>query len=119
MEYFLEPIRRYADFTGRTRRRNFWMYVLIYNIISLILSAIDVASNSNWLGIVYGLVLLLPSLAVTARRLHDTGRSGWWQLLWLIPIVGWIVVVVFLCQDSDAGDNEYGSNPKAMDAVLE
>ncbi|MDF0534054.1 DUF805 domain-containing protein [Shewanella yunxiaonensis] len=119
MDYFLEPIRRYADFTDRTRRRDFWMYVLIYNVISLIISAIEISNDSKWLGGLYGLVLLLPSLAVTARRLHDTGRSGWWQLMWFIPVVGWIVLLVFLCQDSEPGDNEYGRNPKADFAGIE
>ena len=62
---------------------------------------------------IYGLGILLPSLAVAVRRLHDTGRAGWWIFIGLIPLVGWIVLIVFYVQDSDAGDNAYGANPKA------
>lgn len=66
------------------------------------------------LGLIYSLGLLLPSIAVAARRLHDTDRSGWWQLLAFIPIIGWIVLLVFYCQDSEVGDNRFGSNPKEL-----
>jgi uncharacterized membrane protein YhaH (DUF805 family) len=68
---------------------------------------------SGFLGMIYSFAVLLPSLAVGARRLHDIGRSGWWQLLALIPVLGIIVLIFFWVQDSQAGDNEYGSNPKA------
>ena len=62
---------------------------------------------------IYSLFILLPGLAVSVRRMHDTGRSGWWVLLGIIPIVGWIIFIVFACQDSEPGDNQYGLNPKS------
>jgi len=101
MEYFINPIKNhYVDFTGKETRKPFWMYILIYTIISIVLTAIDIFTGLNILSAIFGLALLLPSLAITTRRLHDTSRSGWWQLLWLLPLIGWIILVVFLAQDS-------------------
>ncbi|MCE9782578.1 DUF805 domain-containing protein [Shewanella algae] len=114
MEYFIGAIKKYADFTGRARRTEYWMYTLFYIIFSLVVSAIDYALGTTVLGLIYSLGLLLPSLAIAARRLHDTDRSGWWQLLAFIPIIGWIVLLVFYCQDSEVGDNRFGSNPKEL-----
>ncbi|MGB2518518.1 DUF805 domain-containing protein [Shewanella algae] len=114
MEHFIGAIKKYADFTGRARRTEYWMFTLFYIIFSLVVSAIDYALGTTVLGLIYSLGLLLPSIAVTARRLHDTDRSGWWQLLAFIPIIGWIVLLVFYCQDSEVGDNRFGSNPKEL-----
>ncbi|GAB1040654.1 MULTISPECIES: DUF805 domain-containing protein [Shewanella] len=114
MEHFIGAIKKYADFTGRARRTEYWMFTLFYIIFSLVVSAIDYALGTTVLGLIYSLGLLLPSIAVAARRLHDTDRSGWWQLLALIPIIGWIVLLVFYCQDSEVGDNRFGSNPKEL-----
>ncbi|MBO2693327.1 DUF805 domain-containing protein [Shewanella algae] len=114
MEYFIGAIKKYADFTGRARRTEYWMFTLFYIIFSLVVSAIDYALGTTVLGLIYSLGLLLPSIAVAARRLHDTDRSGWWQLLAFIPIIGWIVLLVFYCQDSEVGDNRFGSNPKEL-----
>ncbi|GGE73695.1 DUF805 domain-containing protein [Shewanella carassii] len=114
MEHFIGAIKKYADFTGRARRTEYWMFTLFYIIFSLVVSAIDYALGTTVLGLIYSLGLLLPSIAVAARRLHDTDRSGWWQLLAFIPIVGWIVLLVFYCQDSEVGDNRFGSNPKEL-----
>jgi uncharacterized membrane protein YhaH (DUF805 family) len=121
MEWFLNPIKnQYADFDGRTMRKPFWMFILIYIIVSAILSTFEDflgMKETPYVSGLYGLILLLPSLAITTRRLHDTGRSGWWQLLWLLPIIGWIILVVFLAQDTVLTDNAYGANPKAVVAA--
>ena len=98
---------KYADFTGRARRSEFWFWWLFTFIVGLILGWIPVIGWS------ISIALIIPNLAVGARRLHDTGRSGWWQLLQLLPIVGIIVLIVFWVQDSNAGENQYGANPKA------
>jgi len=101
MDYFLDPIKNhYMDFEGKAKRKPFWMFTLISFIISIILNGIGVATGLTILGTIYGLAVLLPSLAIGARRLHDTSRSGWWQLLWLLPIIGWIILIVFWAQDS-------------------
>lgn len=113
MEYFLGAYKKYADFTGRARRKEFWMFVLFYFIVAIVLGIIDSIIGFQLLGMLFSLGSLIPSLAIGARRLHDTGRSGWWQLLYLIPLIGLIIMIVFLVQDSHP-DNEYGPNPKAV-----
>ena len=114
MEWYLKVLKNYVGFSGRASRKEYWMFVL-YNVIALvILSVVDKA-----LGIypvlygLYSLAVLLPSLAVSIRRLHDTGKSGAWILLALIPFVGAIILIVFMCTDSQSNDNQYGPNPKA------
>lgn len=112
MEHFLDAVKRYADFTGRATRTQYWMYVLFYFIGYVVLAVVDSVLTGGLLTLIYSLGLFLPSLAVTARRLHDTNRSGWWQLITLVPLVGLIVLIVFTVQDS-TGDNQHGPNPKA------
>lgn len=90
---------KFANFDGRARRSEYWWFMLFSTIISSVTCGIG------------SLVLLIPSLAVTARRLHDTGHSGWWQLLHLVPF-GFIVILIWAVQDTDPGMNEYGPNPK-------
>ncbi len=108
MDYFIGALKKYADFTGRARRKEYWMFMLIYLIIQVVLTVLglDLAL------MILGLGLLVPSLSLGARRLHDTGRSGWWQLIYLVPLIGLIVMIVFLTQDSH-DENNYGVNPKA------
>ena len=113
MEYFLGAYKKYADFTGRARRTEFWMFTLFYFIASIVLGIIDGVLGMQILGLLFWAGSLVPALAIGARRLHDTGRSGWWQLLYLIPLIGLIIMIVFLVQDSHP-DNEYGPNPKAV-----
>ncbi|MCV6620690.1 MAG: DUF805 domain-containing protein [Cellvibrionaceae bacterium] len=115
MEYFMDALKRYADFSGRARRKQYWMFVLFYFIFSIVVSIVDSILGTMFLGMIFGLAMLVPSLAIGARRLHDTGRSGWWQLLLLIPLIGFIVLLVFYVQDSHP-DNDYGPNPKAGEA---
>lgn len=121
-EWYVEVIKKYAVFEGRARRKEYWYFVLFNAVIAIVLGIIDgaIGWNANTgigvLGGLYSLFVLVPSLAVLFRRLHDTGRSGWAILFNLIPVVGWIIVLVFVCQDSQPGANEYGQNPKEDDA---
>lgn len=112
MEYFTDALKQYATFTGRATRQQYWMFILFYVIFYVVAVVIDAVLGTMILTTIYVLGLLVPSIAVAARRLHDTGRTGWWQLISLIPIIGAIVLIVFLVQDSSA-DNDYGPNPKA------
>jgi uncharacterized membrane protein YhaH (DUF805 family) len=106
-------LKNYVGFQGRARRKEYWMFVLFSAIISIVLSIIDAIANlSSVLSGIYSLAVFLPSLAVSVRRLHDTGRSGWWILIGLIPLIGAIILLVFTCQDSQENDNKYGPNPK-------
>ena len=113
--------RKYADFHGRARRSEYWFFFLFTVLASLVGSILDGlfglrGGPYGGTGPIQGLIqlaLLLPGLAVGARRLHDTGRSGWWLLIGLIPVVGWIILLVFFVQDSQP-DNQYGPNPKAL-----
>lgn len=113
MEWYLKVLKNYVVFQGRARRKEYWMFVLFNVIISIILSSVEaVADLPKILSTIYSLAVLLPSLAVGARRLHDIGKSGWWLLISFIPIIGGIILLVFMCQDSQDGDNQYGPNPK-------
>ena len=118
MNWYLEVLKKYAEFTGRARRTEYWMFFLFNLIIAAVLLGVEMAVFGGP-GVLYGiymLAILLPALGVTVRRLHDTGRTGWWVLVWLIPIVGPIVILVFMVLDSQPGDNEYGPNPKTAAA---
>jgi uncharacterized membrane protein YhaH (DUF805 family) len=97
---------KYADFNGRAKRPEYWWFFLF-----LILLGAATGIVSQTLNGVVALATILPSLAVGARRLHDTNRSGWWQLLCIIPIIGWIVMVVFLAQEGQTTDNRFGNMP--------
>ena len=115
MKEYLAVLKNYATFSGRARRREYWMFQLINILIFIGLWLIG--AMVDFVVIIAGLymlAMLVPSLAVSVRRLHDTGRSGWWILLNLVPFVGGIIVLVFMCLDSAPGDNTYGSNPKGM-----
>lgn len=121
MNWYLEVLKKYAVFTGRARRKEYWYFLLFNIIISIILSAVDGMTGSynpqtgmGLLGTIYILAILLPAVGVSIRRLHDTGRSGWWVLLSLIPLLGTIVLLVFMLQDSKPGSNQYGANPKEV-----
>lgn len=130
MEWYVKVLRQYADFKGRARRKEYWMFTLInliiYGIFWALMAGIG-ASTSNpnstlamvIFGVIalYGLGVFIPGLAVTVRRLHDTGRSGWWILINLVPFIGAVIMLVFLVQDSQVGDNQYGTNPKGVEAV--
>jgi uncharacterized membrane protein YhaH (DUF805 family) len=113
MNWYLEVMKKYTVFTGRARRQEYWMFVLINLLISIVIGAIEgIAGSRGVLGGIYSLAVLIPSLAVSVRRLHDINRSGWWLLISFVPLVGIIVLLVFAVQDSQEGENQYGPNPK-------
>jgi uncharacterized membrane protein YhaH (DUF805 family) len=105
-------LTQYTGFSGRARRSEFWWYTLFAFVVYLVVALVDAVLNTTLLGLIVSLGLLLPTLAVTVRRLHDTGRSGWWILISLIPLVGAIVLLVFECSDSEPGPNRFGPSPK-------
>lgn len=119
MNWYLEVLKKYAVFTGRARRSEYWFFTLFNFLIALVLGFIDGIFGTvselgiGMLGFIYGLAVLVPGIAVGVRRLHDTGKTGWWLLLAFIPIIGAIILIVFFVQDSEAGENEYGPNPKS------
>ncbi|WP_129690824.1 DUF805 domain-containing protein [Gottfriedia acidiceleris] len=113
MEWYLKVLKNYAVFNGRARRTEYWMFFLFNAIITIILSFLEnIGDITNVLTGIYGILTLLPSLAVGARRLHDSGKSGWWLLIGLIPFIGTIILLIFFCLDSEEGDNRFGANPK-------
>jgi uncharacterized membrane protein YhaH (DUF805 family) len=120
VSWYLEVLKNYAVFDGRARRTEYWMFFLISLVISVVLILIDrligtftYQAGFGLLQGLYSLAVLIPSIAVTVRRLHDTGRSGWWILIALIPFIGGLVLLVFMVLDSQPGENQYGPNPKA------
>jgi uncharacterized membrane protein YhaH (DUF805 family) len=115
MNWYLEVLKKYAVFDGRSRRREFWYFVLFSSIVAIALMIIDITAGTHYafLGI-YCLAVLLPGLGVSIRRLHDTNRSGWWVLVNLYPAVGQMFFILFTAAESDVGENQYGPNPKAI-----
>ena len=115
MNWYLGCWKKYAEFSGRARRQEFWMFGLFNFLAALVAGFLDGLLGTG--GALYGLyylAALIPTIAVTARRLHDTDRSGWWQLIGFIPLIGWVILLVFFCLDSQPGENRFGSNPKGM-----
>jgi uncharacterized membrane protein YhaH (DUF805 family) len=116
MENFIDAFRNFANFSGRARRTQYWMFTLFVVMFSIAIAIVEVFLGTMFIGGLFSLAVLVPSISLAARRLHDTGRSGWWQLILLVPLIGFIVLIVFLVQDSKE-DNEYGPNPKATESV--
>jgi uncharacterized membrane protein YhaH (DUF805 family) len=119
MQWLKQVIAKYATFRGRARRREYWRYILYYVIAFVALVLVDMLTGTfnmeSQLGFLSGLFLLfmlIPSVAVAVRRLHDTERSGWWVLLALLPLIGQLVLLFFFIQEGDEGDNAYGPDPK-------
>lgn len=103
---------KYVDFTGRAGRPEFWWFALFNLIASVVLGIIDQAIfGQEILGYIYALAVLLPGIAVAVRRLHDTDRSGWWLLIGLIPLIGWIVLIYWYISEGTPGANQYGAQP--------
>lgn len=119
MQYFIHVLKNYFVFTGRARRKEYWMFTLfqfLFSLAALMLDAIVDPSPAG-VGLLYGvytLALLVPSLAVGVRRLHDIGKSGWFMLVAFVPLVGGIWLLVLLCTEGTRGDNEYGPDPKQV-----
>lgn len=135
MEYVLLPLKRYADFSGRSRRKEFWSYILAVWVATFVLMYLDTAlglggtatsyseggsvgfnMSGGWLTIIFALAIIVPNIAVSVRRLHDVGKSGWMLLIGLIPLVGWIYLLVQYVQPGNVGPNTYGPDPKGADA---
>jgi uncharacterized membrane protein YhaH (DUF805 family) len=121
MHGYLQAVKKYTVFSGRARRREYWQFTLVNLIISAVLSLLTnldagpgVRLILSSLASVYSLAMILPSLGVAIRRLHDTDHSGWWLFISLVPIIGSIVLFVWMVTDSDGGENHYGPNPKTM-----
>jgi uncharacterized membrane protein YhaH (DUF805 family) len=120
MHWYTDVIKKYAVFSGRAARPEYWWFVLINLIIAiainLVAGIIFGRSSGQVVSDLYSLAVLLPSLGVGIRRLHDTNRTGWWLLIGIIPIIGWIALLVFLAMAGDPGPNNYGPNPQNPDA---
>ena len=121
MNWYLKVLKQYADFNGRARRTEYWMFVLFNVIFAIIAMVIDnvlgIAMDGIGYGPLYGiytLAMFIPGLAVGVRRLHDVGKSGWMMLIALIPIIGAIWLFVLMVSDGDANKNQYGLNPKEI-----
>ena len=124
MYWFIKAMKDMFNFKGRARRKEYWLFYLFGSIISLIVGIIlgifEQTANLEGnivLGALYLIIVILLSIAflsVTFRRLHDTGRSGWWIWIQFIPLIGGIVIFVFTVLDSEEGMNKYGENPKAL-----
>ena len=117
MEWYLNVLKKYAVFSGRARRKEYWMFFLLNFIIALALGFIEgLFGGPGVIGMLYSLAVLIPGLAVSVRRLHDTGRSGWWLLIGLIPLIGAIVILVFMVQEGKNESNDFGEDPKQVAA---
>lgn len=118
MKEFVDVFKKAFVFNGRSRRKEYWMFVLFSTLISIVLSIVDtvagleLAEGMGILGGLFSILIIIPTISVTIRRLHDIGRSGWWILLSFIPIIGWITLFIFSLLDSQSGTNAYGPNPK-------
>lgn len=124
MDWYFKVLRNYLGFSGRARRKEYWMFILVNLVLTGVLGILDkmlglrIAEDQGVLTTIYGILIFLPYWAVQFRRLHDTDRSAWWLLLLLIPIVGWLIVLVFNCQSGTQGTNKYGRDPKLFDTRL-
>lgn len=114
MSWYLKVLQNYAVFDGRARRKEYWMFALVNFCVSLLLTLVDLAAFGGLqiLSGIYGLAILVPSIAVSVRRLHDIGKSGWYLFISLIPLIGGIWLLILTVTDSDEGANQYGENPK-------
>jgi uncharacterized membrane protein YhaH (DUF805 family) len=119
MDWYIGVLKKYAVFDGRARRKEYWMFFLFNFIVSIVLGIIDgvIGTGGNGsvgiLGGLYALAVLLPSIGVGIRRLHDTGRSGWWLLIGFVPLIGVLVLIFFFVTAGNPGPNQYGEDPKA------
>ena len=121
MNYYTHALtQRYADFSSRSTRSEYWFFFLfnflagfLVGIVDGLAGTIDYQTGMGTFGSIYALLVLIPGLAVSVRRLHDIGKSGWFLLIAGIPFIGWIFVLVWLCTDSTHGNNRFGENPKS------
>jgi uncharacterized membrane protein YhaH (DUF805 family) len=118
MGWYMQALKKYAVFSGRSRRKEYWFFLLFAIVISIVLGVIDVMIGTHMEGVgllsgLYALAILIPSIALTVRRLHDINKSGWWILIGFVPIVGAIILLIFALTGGTPGDNKYGADPKA------
>ncbi|MEZ4863433.1 MAG: DUF805 domain-containing protein [Caldilineaceae bacterium] len=120
MNWYFAVLQKYFDFNGRARRKEYWFFVLFNIAFSVALGMADnilgttgAQAGTGLLSGIYALAMVMPGLALSARRLHDIGRSGWWMLINLVPVVGIFVFLYFMVKEGDAGSNQYGPSPKA------
>ncbi|KUG08039.1 DUF805 domain-containing protein [Solirubrum puertoriconensis] len=120
MQYFLHALKNYATFSGRARRKEYWMFTLfniIFAIAAMVLdNVLGLAFDGIGYGMIYGLYslgMLIPGLAVAVRRMHDVNKSGWFLLIGFVPLIGAIWLLVLMCSEGTRGDNQYGTDPKA------
>jgi len=118
MSWFLKALKNYAGFSGRSRRKEYWFFILFYIIFFMVLAFLDgllgTFSVETGIGVLTGIFILgmiVPNIAVTIRRLHDTDRSGWWILICFVPFVGGLVLLVFMILSGTQGNNQYGPDP--------
>ena len=109
---------KYATFSGRARRAEYWWWTVAYFLVAIVLSIVDAvvvgaSGGAGVLNLILALALFVPSIAVAARRLHDINRSGWWQLIIVVPLIGAIVLIVWYCTKGTAGSNRFGEDPVA------
>lgn len=117
MNYYSICLSKFADFSGRARRREYWTFALVNCLIAMLLLILGLAFGedspaSNILVTIFYLIMLVPNLSVSVRRLHDIGKSGWYMFLGLIPLIGGLILLVWALMDSEPGENQYGKNPK-------
>jgi uncharacterized membrane protein YhaH (DUF805 family) len=135
MNSYVQVFKRAFDFTGRSRRREFWLFVLVNLVVTAVLTALDTLLGlggvttltgpgyaftylaPGLLGSIYNVVVLIPNIAVSIRRLHDTDRSGWWLFIALLPLIGAIVLIVFWAMEGTRGANRFGADPKSAELV--
>ena len=116
LQEYLNVLSNYAGFSGRARRKEYWSFVLVNLVIMLAIGVVaGVLKFLGFLSPLYSLAVLVPSLAVSVRRLHDIGKSGWWVLIGLVPLLGLIVMIIFTVKEGDHGPNAYGEDPKAAE----
>ena len=128
MEWYLKVMKEnFSNFSGRARRKEYWMFALIYMIVIIIAMVLDgalglgfdmgygVTAPYGWIYSIVALVHLIPAWGVLVRRLHDVGKSGWFMLISLVPIIGGIWLLVLLCTDGDSSENAYGPSPKSAE----
>jgi uncharacterized membrane protein YhaH (DUF805 family) len=121
MNWYRVALKQYATFEGRARRKEYWYFALgnfvaivVLSIVDMMIGTFDPKAGIGLLSGLYTLAVFIPGVSVSVRRLHDIDRRGWWLLIGLVPFVGWLVIVVFACQDSQPGGNRFGPNPKGV-----
>lgn len=114
MNYYIYCWQHYLDWKGRARRSEFWYFALYNFIIGIVISIFGWIVGTQIFSDIYGIAICIPGICVGIRRMHDIGKNGWWILINLIPLVGWIWYIVLCCQDSQPGENQWGPNPKEV-----